>query len=115
LQAASEREGVAVAVRPEGGGIEVDVAGGRGFESHNCPGEGGLAATGFADESDGFPGVDVEGDAVDGADVADGAGEDAAPDGVPGFQVVDVEEGGHGGGCMSDFRFKISEARKQAE
>jgi hypothetical protein len=80
-----------------GGGEDVlvlveDLAGGGGDESEDGSSDGGFAAAGFADESEGFARGEVEGDAIDGADVSDGLAEESAFDREVGFEVADAEE-----------------------
>ena len=45
--------------------IEDDFPTGRALELHHGAGEGGLSAAGFADESEDFPALDSERDAID--------------------------------------------------
>ena len=85
------------AVARGGGGdvfaVEQDAAGGGGDEAEDGEGEGGFAAAGFADQADAFAGVDGERDAVDGAERAGAAGEQAAADGEVDGEVFDGKEG----------------------
>src|SRR5262249_18011648 len=81
-------------------GVEDDLAAGRGDEAEDGAPDGGLAAAGFADEAEGLALGDVKGDAVDGANPAGGALEEAGLDGEMGVEVADVEEGGACGGGL---------------
>ena len=60
------------------------------MESEDGLHEGGLAAAALADDGDGFAGVEVEADVVDGADGA-GASEAPASELEPGAQVAQGE------------------------
>ena len=62
-----------------------------------CAGGRGFAAARFADEAERLAGLDVEADAIDGADDTLGA-EEAAADAEVDFQVANGEEGLRGGG-----------------
>ena len=73
-------------------GVEEDGASGGGIEAGDGFAEGGFAAAAFADEAEGFAGMDLEGDPVDGAAGTDGAAEDSAPDWEVDTQVGDGEE-----------------------
>ena len=55
---------------------QLDRALGRGLQAHQQPAEGRLAAAGLAHDAEGLALVELERDAVDGLDVADGALED---------------------------------------
>ena len=57
------------------------LAAGRFDQPQDCPAGGRLAAAAFADEAERLAAVDVEADAVDGADVIDRPAEEATPDG----------------------------------
>ncbi len=73
--------------------FEMDFAAMGRLQAEDRAGEGGFAAARFTDEGEGFAGSDFEGNAVNGADVADGVGKDAAADGVPDAEVGELEEG----------------------
>ena len=69
-----------------------DLSGGGLDEAEDRAAGRGFAAAGFADEAERLAAVDVEADVVDGADVVDRAGEDAAADGEIDLQVFYGEE-----------------------
>jgi hypothetical protein len=52
--------------------VEADAAGGGLDEAEDEASEGALAGAGFADQAEGFSGMNVEGDVVDGANFAAG-------------------------------------------
>ena len=77
------------------GTLEPDGAFGRAEEPDDAFPEGGLPATGFPDESEGFPCLKVKGDSVNGlADRFRGI-EDPTLHGEMHAEVLDVKEGGH--------------------
>lgn len=82
--------------------FEEHLSGGGGDESEDGAADGGLAAAGLADESEGFAAVDMEGDIIDGLDMAGDELEEARADGEPCLEVLDLEDGlgslGVGGG-----------------
>ena len=73
---------------------------------------GGLAGAALANEADGLAGLDRDGDAVDGADMGDGAAEQAAADGEVDADVGGLAEGGGIGGNRLT-KEEIEERRRQ--
>src|SRR6266446_1339561 len=73
--------------------FEDDATSSRFDEAEQCPAEGGLAASGLADEAEHFAFPDVERDTVQRLDAAplspDQAVDEVAPDRVIGLQVAD--------------------------
>jgi hypothetical protein len=87
--------------------VGLELAGGgvgkvRAVEGEDAPGgfieadhgfaEGGFTAAGFADEAEGFAGLERQGDVIDGFDAAGGALEDAGFDGKVEAEVFGSEE-----------------------
>ena len=81
------------------GAVEGDGTGVGVFEEEDGTGEGGFTAARLTDETDSFTGHNGEGDSVNSVDVAAGAAEEAATDGVPGVEVGNLEERLHGSRC----------------
>ena len=73
--------------------VEEDLTGGLGvIQAEDGAARGGLTAAGLADETHRRAALQVEGDAVDGLDVADRVGDHAAFDGEVLLQVVDLQD-----------------------
>jgi hypothetical protein len=62
--------------------VEHHRAGGGLLEAHEQAAQRGLATPGLTDDAERLTLEELEADAVDGLDVADGAAQDATPDGV---------------------------------
>jgi hypothetical protein len=72
--------------------VESEDASGGFIEADDGFAEGGFATTGFADEAEGFAGMERQGDVIDGLDAAGGALEDAGFDGKVEAEVFGSEE-----------------------
>jgi len=92
LGAASEPTQAVVVEGADIGSIEEDLAGGRLDEAEGGPSGGSLAGAGFADEAEGLAAIDVEGNAIDGAQAAGGPSENASAEGEVFFEVAHHEQ-----------------------
>lgn len=78
--------------------FEEDAAAGGWDEAQECAADGGFAAAGFTDETECFAFGDVEGDAIDGFDIAADALEQARANREVRLEVLDLQDGGGGVG-----------------
>ncbi len=107
LQLTPERAQLRLAERSKFAVLKGNVAGSRPEEAHNAFAQGGFAAAGFADQSDGFTRLERQADAVNGPVPLGSPSKKAGTNGEVHTQIPNLKEGrthGAAGGKTGRFR-----------